>query len=59
VVTPSFTAAVVDRFHDARLDAAVARILDRIKAQTAILISTSLADDKATATLVVSVRCAL
>jgi hexosaminidase len=53
-VTPSFT-ATVDRFHDARLDAAVARILDRIKAQTAILISTSLADDKATATLVVSV----
>ncbi len=53
-ITPSFT-AIADRFHDARLDAVIARILDRIKTQTAILIPTSLAAGKTSATLVVSV----
>lgn len=53
-VTPSFT-AITDRFRDARLDAVIARSLDRIKTQTAILIPTSLAADKTSAALVVSV----
>jgi len=53
-VTPSFT-AIADRFRDARLDAVIARSLDRIKTQTAVLIPTSLAADKTSAALVVSV----
>ena len=53
-ITPSFTAGT-DQFRDARLDDAIGRSLDRIKTQTATLISTALAADKATATLVVSV----
>jgi hexosaminidase len=52
-ITPSFTSGT-DQFRDARLDAAIVRSLDRIKAQTATLISTAPAADKA-ATLVVSV----
>src|ERR1700722_9687324 len=39
-VTPSF-AAIADHFRDARLDAAIGRSLDRIKAQTAISIPAS------------------
>jgi len=53
-ITPSFT-AIADHFRDARLDAVIARSLDHIKTQTALLISTSLAADKTSATLVVSV----
>ncbi len=53
-ITPSF-AAIADHFRDARLDAVIARSLDRIKTQTALLISTSLAADKTSATLVVTV----
>src|ERR1700727_2558288 len=54
-ITPSFT-VVADHFRDARLDAAIARNLDRIKTQTAILIATSAAVDKTSATLVISVN---
>ena len=53
-ITPSFTAGT-DQFRDARLDEAIGRSLDRIKTRTATLISTALAADKATATLLVSV----
>jgi hexosaminidase len=53
-IAPSFT-AIADRFHDARLDAAIARSLDRIKTQTAILIPTSLGAGNTSATLAVSV----
>jgi len=53
-VTPSF-AAVADRFRDARLDAAIARSVDRIKAHAAISIPAPPATDNAPATLVVTV----
>jgi hexosaminidase len=53
-ITPSF-AAFTDHFRDTRLDAVIARSLDRIKTQTALLISTSLAADKTSATLLVTV----
>jgi hexosaminidase len=53
-VTPSFT-AVADRFRDARLDAAIVRSLDRIKAGIAISTPASPATDNAPAALVVTV----
>jgi hexosaminidase len=53
-VTPSF-AAITDHFRDARLDAAIGRSLDRIKAQAAITIPASPATDNASAALVVTV----
>jgi hexosaminidase len=57
-VTLSF-AAVADHFHDARLDAAIQRSVDRIKAQVAISIpappAAPLATDSAPAGLVVAV----
>ena len=53
-ITPSFT-AIADHFYDARLDATIARSIDRIKTQTAILMATSVAVGKTSATLVVSV----
>jgi hexosaminidase len=53
-ITSSFTAAA-NHFRDARLNAAIARSLDRIKFKTAILIRTALASDAASATLVVDV----
>ena len=55
LITPSFT-AVADRFHDERLDAAIVRSLDRIKTQTALLISTSPLTGNAQAALEVSVE---
>ena len=54
VITPSFS-TVTDRFRDARLDAAIARSLGRIKNRTGISISTSPESNAASATLVVSV----
>jgi hexosaminidase len=53
-IAPSF-AVIADQFRDARLEAAITRGLDRIKTQTTILIPTSLASDKTSATIVVSV----
>jgi hexosaminidase len=53
-ITPSFT-AIADHFRDARLDAAIARTLDRIKTQTGLVISTPATGDNTSATLVVSV----
>jgi hexosaminidase len=53
-ITSSFTAAA-NHFRDARLNAAIARSLDRIKFKTALLIPTALANDAASATLVVDV----
>ncbi len=38
-LTPQFTAAP-DKFHDARLDDAIARMLVRLKAQTGVQIAT-------------------
>jgi|HubBroStandDraft_6_1064221.scaffolds.fasta_scaffold02495_4 hexosaminidase len=54
-VTPSF-AATADKFRDARLDAAIGRSLDRIKAQIAISIPASPALDNAPAALLVTVE---
>jgi hexosaminidase len=53
-VTPSF-AAIADHFRDARLDAAIGRSLDRIKARTAVSIPASAATDNAADALVVTV----
>jgi hexosaminidase len=53
-VTQSF-AAIADRFRDARLDAAIGRSLDRIKAQIAIPIPAPPAIDNASPALVVTV----
>jgi hexosaminidase len=53
-VTASF-AAITDRFREARLDAAIRRSLDRIKAQAAISIPASPATDNAAAALLVTV----
>jgi len=53
-ITPSF-AAIADHFRNARLDAAIARSLDRINTQTALAISTALAAGETSAALVVSV----
>ena len=55
VLTSSFT-AVTDHFDDARLDAALARLLDRIKNQTGIVLSAARATGTASANLVVSVE---
>jgi hexosaminidase len=51
-LTPQFTAAA-DKFHDARLDDAIARMLVRLKAQTGVQIATTPAT--APATLAVTV----
>jgi hexosaminidase len=56
-ITSSFAAAV-DRFEDARLDAAIARILNRIKNQTGVVIPATPATEKGSATLVVTVDAA-
>ncbi len=53
-VTPSF-AAIADRFRDARLDAAIGRSVDRIKAQTVQSIPVSPATENVPAALVVTV----
>jgi len=53
-ITPSF-AAIADRFRDARLDAAIGRSVDRIKAQTIIPIPAPPATDNPAAALVVTV----
>jgi hexosaminidase len=53
-VTANF-AATTDRYRDSRLDAAIARSLDRIKGQTGISIPASPAADSASAALMVSV----
>ena len=52
VLTPQFTAGA-DKFHDARLDAAIARALFRLKTQTGVQIAT--APTTAAAILTVSV----
>ena len=54
IVTPSF-AAVADHFRDPRLDAAIGRTLERIKAQTALSIPVSPVIDNPPAALVVTV----
>jgi len=53
-ITPSFS-TVTDQFRDARLDAALARSLDRIKTRTGVALATSAQGDAPSATLVVSV----
>src|SRR6202167_6254842 len=53
-LTPSFGVAT-DRYHDARLNAAIAHGLARIKMQTGILFSTSPSSAAASAALVISV----
>ncbi len=53
-ITPSFS-TVTDHFRDARLDAALARSLDRIKTRTGVALATSPQGDAPSATLVVSV----
>ena len=53
-VTPSF-AAIADRFRDTRLDAAIGRSVDRIKAQTVQAIPVSPATENVPAALVVTV----
>lgn len=53
-VTLSF-AAIADHFRNERLDAAIGRSLDRIKAQTALSIPVSASPDNASAALVVTV----
>jgi hexosaminidase len=53
-LTPSFGVAT-DHYHDARLDAAIAHGLARIKMQTGILFSTSPSSAAASAALVISV----
>jgi hexosaminidase len=53
-LTPSFGVAT-DHYHDARLDAAIARGVARIKMQTGILFSTSPSSAAASAALVISV----
>jgi len=54
-ITPSF-AATIEGYRDARLDAAIARTMERLKAVTSISISTSPAAGSASAALVVSVE---
>ena len=49
-ITPQFTAAA-DKFHDARLDAAISRMLVRLKAQTGVQIATTPASGAATLTI--------
>jgi len=53
-LTPSF-AAITDGYRDARLDAAIARSLDRLKTQTSISIPTSPPASSTSGALVVSV----
>jgi hexosaminidase len=53
-VTPSF-GAIADHFRNERLDAAIGRSLDRIKAQSALSIPVSASPDNASAALVVTV----
>jgi hexosaminidase len=53
-ITPSFS-TVTDRFRDARLDAALARSLARIKTRTGVALAASPQGDAPSATLVVSV----
>jgi hexosaminidase len=53
-LTPSFGVAT-DHYHDARLDAAIAHGVARIKMQTGILFSTSSSSAAASAALVISV----
>ncbi|MGD1022064.1 MAG: family 20 glycosylhydrolase [Candidatus Sulfotelmatobacter sp.] len=53
-LTSSF-AAITDHYRDARLDAAIARTLDRLRIQTGIAISTSSPASNPSAALVVSV----
>jgi hexosaminidase len=53
-VTPSFT-AIADHFRDTRLDAAIGRSVNRIKAQTVLSIPVSPAADNVSAALVVNV----
>jgi hexosaminidase len=53
-VTPSF-AAIADHFRDARLDAAIGRSVDRIRAQTVVTIPAAPAIDNPSAALVVTV----
>jgi hexosaminidase len=52
--TPSF-AAIADRYRDARLDAAIARCLDRLRIRTGISFQTSPPSSGASAALIVSV----
>src|ERR1700688_1614681 len=54
ILTPSF-AVITDRYRDARLDAAIARSLDRLKTQTGISIPPSPPASSTSGTLVVSV----
>jgi hexosaminidase len=54
-ITPSFS-TVTDRFRDARLDAALARSLDRIKTRTGVALATSPQIDASAAALIVSVE---
>jgi hexosaminidase len=51
-VTPQFSAAA-DKFHDARLDAAIARMLVRLEAQTGVQIATNPASGPSTLTITV------
>jgi hexosaminidase len=53
-ITPSFS-TVTDHFRGARLDAALARSLDRIRTRTGVALATSPQGDAPSATLVVSV----
>src|ERR1700739_33397 len=53
IITSSFT-ATADHFRDPRLDAAVTRVLDRLRMHTAIAIAPTLASSTS-ATLIVSV----
>jgi hexosaminidase len=53
-VTPTFT-AIADHFRDARLDATIARSIDRIRAQTVVTIPAAPAIDNPSASLVVTV----
>jgi hexosaminidase len=53
-LTPSF-ASITDRYRDVRLDAAIARTLDRLRTQTGISIPTSLPAASTSGMLVVSV----
>jgi len=51
-ITPQFTAAA-DKFHDARLDAAIGRMLVRLEMQTGVQIATTPASGAATLTITV------
>src|ERR1700739_439366 len=53
ILAPSF-AVITDRYRDARLEAAIARSLDRLKTQTGVSISPSPPASSTSGTLVVS-----